>query len=447
MKRLTAFILCLAMIFALAACTAAPAADDGKKTETTDQTTTNTPTEAEKPAEENSLAGKKIEMATRTSGKSNELLTALIAQFKEETGIEVVLTTYNADDYESALKTRMASNELPDVWETHGWSRLRYGEYLYPVNDEPWYANESDLAKGILTGDGDTAYALMLTTSVLGVVCNKTAAEAAGIDVYAINTLDDFTAACQTAVDAGLVPMVNHSSAGDLTHIAGVFTTYDDAIANDMAAQLDGTWDWEDFMLELHYFSNLIDMGAYWEDRSTMDSTADIERLATGKSLFYFANSSSYIAKLHDLNPDAEFVMIPFPAASETAKRYIAGGEGYAVGANKDSAELDAARAWLSFLSENGGELAQSYSGISCISTAPRNEDDYGASAGYDVLDKYTDVEFVNMWDREYMPSGMWGSFGEAAGMFYADNSEENLVAIKDFLHDNYLEKYAAAHG
>lgn len=103
MKRLTAFILCLAMIFALAACTAAPAADDGKKTETTDQTTTNTPTEAEKPAEENSLAGKKIEMATRTSGKSNELLTALIAQFKEETGIEVVLTAYNADDYESAL--------------------------------------------------------------------------------------------------------------------------------------------------------------------------------------------------------------------------------------------------------------------------------------------------------------------------------------------------------
>ena len=287
MKRLTAFILCLAMIFALAACTAAPAADDGKKTETTDQTTTNTPTQAEKPAEENSLAGKKIEMATRTSGKSNELLTALIAQFKEETGIEVVLTTYNADDYESALKTRMASNELPDVWETHGWSRLRYGEYLYPVNDEPWYANESDLAKGILTGDGNTAYALMLTTSVLGVVCNKTAAEAAGIDVYAINTLDDFTAACQTAVDAGLVPMVNHSSAGDLTHIAGVFTTYDDAVASDMAAQLDGTWDWEDFMLELHYFSNLIDMGAYWEDRSTMDSTADIERLATGKSLFY----------------------------------------------------------------------------------------------------------------------------------------------------------------
>lgn len=447
MKRLIAFFLCLAMIFALAACTAAPAKDDGKKTESTDQAATGTPAETEKAAGETSLAGKKIEMATRTSGNTNELLIELIGKFKEETGIEVVLTAYNADDYESALKTRMASNELPDVWETHGWSRLRYGEFLYPVNDEPWYANENELAKGILTGDGETAYALMLTTSVIGVVCNKTAAEAVGIDVYAIETLDDFTEACQKAVDAGIVPMVNHSSAGDLTHIAGVFTTYDDALANDMDAQLDGTWDWEDFMLELNYFSNLIDMGAYWEDRSTMDSTSDIERLATGKSLFYFANNSSYISKLHGLNPDAEFVLIPFPAASETAKRYIAGGEGYAVGINKDSAELDAARAWLSFLAENGGEMGQSYTGISCISTAPRNEDDYGASAGYAVIEKYPDAQYVNMWDREYMPSGMWSVFGEAAGMFYADNSEKNLVAIKDFLRDNYIEKYAAAHG
>lgn len=315
MKRFIAFFLCLVLIFALAACAATPAADDSKAPETTDQPAAETPAaDTEAPAE-GELAGKKIEMTTRTSGEANEKLVALIDQFKTETGIEVVLTSYNADDYESTLKTRMAANEMPDVFETHGWSRLRYGEYLYPVNNESWYEKESDLAKGILTGDGDTAYALMLTTSVLGIACNKTACDEIGVDVYAIKTLDDFTAACQKGVDAGLVPMVNHSSAGDLTHIAGVFTTYEDGLTNNAAAQLDGTWDWADFMLELNYFSNLIDMGAYWEDRSTMDSTADIERLAGGKSMFYFANSSSYVNKLHDLNPDSEFVLIPFPAA------------------------------------------------------------------------------------------------------------------------------------
>ena len=297
-----------------------------------------------------------------------------------------------------------------------------------------------------LTGEGDTAYALMISSSIMAVVCNKTACDAIGIDVYSIETLDDFTAACQKAVDAGIVPMVNHKSAGDLAHIAGAFTTYDDALSSNMQAQLDGTWDWEDIMLELDYFSNLIDMGAYWEDRSTMDSTAEIERLANGKSLFYFANNSGYVGQLHDLNPDAEFVMIPFPSVSKTAKRYVAGGEGYAVGINKDTENLDAARAWLTYLSKNGGAVAQSYTGISCISTIPRDESDYGANSAYAMLEKYPNSEYVNIWDREYMPSGMWGVFGVAVGMLYADNSKENLVAIKEFLRENYVEKYAAAH-
>ena len=145
-------------------------------------------------------------------------------------------------------------------------------------------------------------------------------------------------------------------------------------------------------MLELNYFSNLIDMGAYWEDRSTMDSTSDIERLASGKSMFYFANSSSYINKLHDLNPDSEFVLIPFPAASETGKNYIAGGEGYAVGINKETAELDAAREWLNFLAANGVEMAQRYSGVSCIEGAENVTDDYGAQAGYAILERYPEI-------------------------------------------------------
>ena len=424
MKKVIALFLCFTMLFALVSCL--PAKQNG--------------------GPENNLSGKKIEMATQTAGKSNELLVKLIEQFKQETGIEVVLTSYDANDYESTLKTRMASQELPDVWETHGWSRIRYGEYLYPVNNEPWYESENEFAKGILTGEGDTAYALMISSSIMAVVCNKMACDAIGIDVYSIETLDDFTAACQKAVDAGIVPMVNHKSAGDLAHIAGAFTTYDDALSSNMQAQLDGTWDWEDIMLELDYFSNLIDMGAYWEDRSTMDSTAEIERLANGKSLFYFANNSGYVGQLHDLNPDAEFVMIPFPSVSKTAKRYVAGGEGYAVGINKDTENLDAARAWLTYLSKNGGAVAQSYTGISCISTIPRDESDYGANSAYAMLEKYPNSEYVNIWDREYMPSGMWGVFGVAVGMLYADNSKENLVAIKEFLRENYVEKYAAAH-
>lgn len=435
-KRLVSMYLCIAMILSLVGC--------GGGASTGSQSAASTPVSIGEP-QKASIAGTSIEITTQLEGPSLDALKEVIAAFEKDTGAKVVLTEYPKADYESALKTRMAANELPDVFETHGWSRLRYSEYLMPVNNEPWYNNQSDLAKGILEGDGDTAYALMLTSNVLGVFCNKTAADSVGVDVYAIETLDDYTAACQKIIDAGLVPMVNHASAGDLTHIAGVFTTYADAISPDMEAQLNGTWDWESFMGELKYFSNLIDMGAYWKDRSTMDGTMEIERIATGKSVFYFANSTNYSGACAELNPDNEYVVIPFPTVKKGGTRYIAGGESAAYGIWKDTKQMDTARAWLEYLSVNGGPIAQNFGGIPAINSITVEKDTYPIRIATTVMERYPDATYVNLWDREYMPSGMWGSFGEAAGMLYANNSPENLVAIKDFLKNNYDEKYAAA--
>ena len=36
------------------------------------------------------------------------------------------------------MKTKMAANDLPDLWTTHGWSVNRYSEYLRPLNDREW---------------------------------------------------------------------------------------------------------------------------------------------------------------------------------------------------------------------------------------------------------------------------------------------------------------------
>lgn len=440
-KRICGLLLCAAMAFSLMA--GCGNGDSGSPTGSAD---TGTPSALPSPAAGSSLEGAKIEIATQLEGATLEALKTTVANFEKDTGVEVVLTEYPRADYEAAMKTRMAANELPDVFETHGWSRLRYSEYLIPVNGEPWYEDQSDLAKGILEGDGDTAYAIMLNAQVLGVFCNRTAAEAAGVDIYAIETLDDFTQACQKIIDAGMVPMVNHSSAGDLTHVAGVFTTYDDALSCDREAQLNGTWDWESFMAELEYFSNLLDMGAYWEDRSTMDSAADIERIASGKSVFFFGNSTNYCTSCKEMNPDNEYAVIPFPAAKEGAKRYVCGGEGYACGVWKDTQQMEACRAWLAYLAENGGLIAQNYGGVPAMNTL-EIEEIAPIAAAKETMERYPDAVYVNLWDREYMPSGMWGVFGEAAGMLYADNSPENLVAIKDFLKENYVEKYAAAQG
>lgn len=391
---------------------------------------------------EGKIKGAKIEFATRQTGDTLERLRTVVANFEKESGVKVELTEYANDDYESALKTRMASGELPDVWETHGWSRLRYGEYLAPVNDEAWYANENDLAKGILTGDGDTAYALMLTTSVLGICVNVTAAEECGVDVYAIETYDDLTAACQKIVDAGKVPFVTNRSGGDFTHVGGQFTTYDDALVNDAKAQLDGTYDFESFRAEIKWFAELMDMGAFWPDVTTASDQDNTERFAKGESVFYFANGADFCRNAAEINSDNTYAVIAFPAIKEGAKKYMAGGEGYAVGAWKDGKNLAAAKALLAYLAEHGGEFVE---GLSAISTV-KSVDTPATRLSEEAMQKYADAVYVNMWDREYMPSGMWGVFGDAVNQFYADWSDENIESILAFLKTNYDEKYAAMH-
>lgn len=440
MKKVICMLLAFVMLFSLVACgtaeapkTEAPAAAPAEAT----------PAEATPAEEAVDISGAKIEFATRLADPALTNLKQTLKNFEAETGVIVELTEYPSADYEAALKTRMAANELPDIFETHGWSRLRYGEYLYPVNDEPWYADQSDLAKGILQGEGDTAYALMLTASVLGVCCNQTAAEECGVDIYSINTYDDLEAAAKTIIDAGKVPFVTIRTAGDFTQWAGQWTSYSDAVSNDSAAQLDGTYDFESFRPMLKYMQNLLNMGAFWPDITTTTGEDVVNRLAGGKSVFRFANEASALNACNEVNSDNTYALIPFPSMGENASRYFAGGEGYAVGIWNETKELEAAKALLSYLAVHGGEFAEGISAISTIESA----DTLTSKLSIEAMEKFPEAVYVNMWDREYMPSGMWGVFGDAVNQFFNDYSDENIDTILAFLKTNYDEKYLAAQG
>ena len=82
-----------------------------------------------------------------------------------------------------------------------------------------------------------------------------------------------------------------------------------------------------------------------------------------------------------------------------------------------------------------------------CVEGLEGDSSDYAVQVATATQEKFPDAIYVNFWDREYMPSGMWGVYGEAAGMLCANWSAENLVVINEFLKTNYNEKYAAAHG
>ena len=203
MKKLGSILLSTAMVMSLAACgsqnTSAPAA-------TTDDSATKEEDAA--PAEsavaaDTDVSGSTLEVAVTYTGDQATTFQGLVDKFEEEYGVTVNIAEYG-DDYENTLKTRMASNELPDVFQTHGWSLLRYKEYLMNLQDQPWVSDYDESALGVIQDDDGAIYVLMISELINGTLVNLDACDAAGVDPYAIHTWDDFTEACAKIKASGL---------------------------------------------------------------------------------------------------------------------------------------------------------------------------------------------------------------------------------------------------
>lgn len=117
------------------------------------------------------FSGRTIEIATYLSGETLDAYKKVIADFENETGVKVTLDEYG-EDYESTMKTRMASNDLPDIFETHGWSLIRYKEYLTDLSGEPWAKDLNKAALGVIQDTDGKLYTLMAAGSCLGTAVN-----------------------------------------------------------------------------------------------------------------------------------------------------------------------------------------------------------------------------------------------------------------------------------
>ena len=86
-------------------------------------------------ASSNGSAGDvELTFMTNVVGEKANALEAALKGFEEETGYKVEFSAPGSS-YEELMKTKMSSNEMPDVFTTHGWSVARYSDYLMPVND------------------------------------------------------------------------------------------------------------------------------------------------------------------------------------------------------------------------------------------------------------------------------------------------------------------------
>jgi raffinose/stachyose/melibiose transport system substrate-binding protein len=144
----------------------------------------------------------------------------LAEQFETETGIHVDFQIIPADQYFSVLQTKIeAGGEGIDIFggqsgKTDIQLQLGVQENAVPLTDEEWVQRMDPLSTEQVSLDG-TVYGLTIWDTVGGswvVVYNKQMFEDNGISVP--TTYDEFAAACDTLLSAGVNPVYEPISDG-----------------------------------------------------------------------------------------------------------------------------------------------------------------------------------------------------------------------------------------
>jgi len=438
---------------AAAATTAKAAATTAKAASTAAATTKAAATTAAGKAATSStvdLKGDSIEVEVTYNNTNLDGFKKIVDAFQQKTGCKVNLVT-PGDDYESVMKTRMASGDLPDVWNTHGWSLIRYSEYLMPLNDCSWYSKEDPSVFGVMADKNGKIYALCASEVISGIEYNKDTLKAAGVDANSIHTWTDFEAACEKIKATGKAPIilggaVSGNCAGLLGVTAPTFWTAKGA-KYDLAKSLtDGSFDFNKYGTELYQlYKKWYDKGYFNKDVLTLDTDGAAKMLGSGEGAFML-RAANNITIARTYFPNANLGIIPFPGSVDGQASLFTIGEGEAFGIWKNTKHEKAAKAFLDFVAqpEQAAALCEIVGGTPAL-TDTKIKDSYVINEFQATQKAYgTKVQYDNVFDRKYFPSGMWSIMGDSVAKLMDNPTDAGIKEAVQYLADGYKEKMSA---
>ena len=349
-----------------------------------------------------------LEIVTNADEQTFNAVNGVFEKFMEENpGVKISYTTQGSD-YEQLMKARMASNDLPDIFATHGWSVARYSEYLRPLNDQEWYGDLVEEILPVMSDSEGQIYALPMNVDKSGIVYNADLLEKLGKEVP--KTWDEFLDACEEAKNQGYTPV--YLAGKDPGKLAGVINTVSptylitDEADNYRAELKDGSFDWANYAPVFQLITKLRDSGYLNKDYQTADPITIPQKLAGGEVLFALENNAT-MADAYALKEDAGLAMMPVPTASPEDEPVLLGGEREAYGVWKDGPNQELALELLRFMAEK-----ENIEKVSTASGMPASMK--GATGNLGVVnesyEKYADSRVFPKFDREYLPNGMWST-------------------------------------
>lgn len=373
-----------------------------------------------------------IIMATNADEVITSAIQTVIDKFvAENPGVTVEYTSYGKD-YENLMKAKMAANDLPDIFATHGWAVNRYSEYLMPLNELNAAKNLTESIVGVVTTPEGEIVSIPFTVDNKGIIVSLDAMDKLGLSIP--RTWDEFLACCEVAKNNGIVGVYlagkdNRSMAQVYDTSAQTFlVTYPNGGKENQEALLDGTFDWSQWARVAGFLKTLWEKGYTNKDANTADTVYQGEKLANAECLFMFRNWSEIQGAL-ELNPNARLTMMPVPVWQEDDTPVLVGGEREAYGIWKDSKNKEAAKALIEYMAlpENALYIAEATgmpTGFAHISpNLPL----------FNEFQKYSNLRTMPIFDREWLPDGIWATMRTTgAGITSGMSVDEAVKTMAD---------------
>jgi len=343
-------------------------------------------------------------------------------------------------DFEGEIRTRLASGNIPDIWSTHGWSVIRYGSFLLPLENESWAANLNPALKPVMVDANGHLYAFPIDLDTAGILYNEDVLTKAGFKAADIKTWDDFKSACDAVVALGKIPIF---VTGKDRWTVGAFVDWiiPGIMTNDTCSDLlSGTFTPDEWTKDLELVAGFRDAGYFNPDYSSATLDGAALALASGDTAFCFMMNFVAVAA-YEYNPDCNVKFMPVPAFSDGGEPYLIIGEHGAIGIWKDSESVDACKAYVAYLAEdeNLKKLATSTGSMAGLTTVTV---DLGRlQSSYELTKTVVTVPYF---DRVYLPSGAWDSIVSTT-----EGVVTNQMTIKEAvakMSETYVSLYTQQH-
>lgn len=191
MKKLVALGLSLAMAVSLVAC--------GGSKETTEQTTTEsteTTTEKTESTESTETAEAGSVYYLNFKPEVEEVWNEVAAAYTAETGVEVKVVTAASGTYEQVLKSEIAKEEAPTLFQINGpVGHANWKDYCADLSETDFYKALSDKTLAV-TGEDDGVYGVPYTIEGYGIIYNEAILEkyfaTAGAKVASVDEINNY---------------------------------------------------------------------------------------------------------------------------------------------------------------------------------------------------------------------------------------------------------------